>query len=247
VVDPYGIEKVNPIPWASDIVGPMKRLNKVEKVGSSIYGETWSDLLLRALGENQLLYDAFTQTTLSASFSWSNYLSLQFEAISKLIKNKGVRGVDRDVFYVETGGFDTHSDMISALNDRAIEINDSLGSFVAEMKAQGRWNDVVVVYVSEFARTLIPNTSSGSDHAWGGNYFVAGGNLTGGKVLGQYVTDYTESNPNIFNPGIVIPTTSWDQVWEPIAKWYGITKESDLDYVLPSRKNFAGPLNGMFA
>ena len=161
VVDPYGIEKVNPIPWASDVVGPIKRLNKLEKIGSSIYGETWSDLLLRALGENQLLYDAFTQTTLNASFTDSNYLSIQFEAVSKLIKNKNVRGIDRDVFYVETGGFDTHSNMISELDNRATEINDALGSFVMEMNAQGRWNDVVVVFVSEFARTLIPNTSSG--------------------------------------------------------------------------------------
>ena len=76
---------------------------------------------------------------------------------------------------------------------------------------------------------------------------MAGGSLTGGKVLGKFIDDFTENNGLIFNPGIVIPTTSWDQVWEPIAKWYGITKESDLDYVLPSRKNFAGPLNGMFA
>jgi uncharacterized protein (DUF1501 family) len=94
---------------------------------------------------------------------------------------------------------------------------------------------------------LTPVRSSSSDHAWGGNYFITGGNVTGGKVLGNYITDYTESNSLIFNPGIVIPTTAWDQVWEPIAKWYGITNESDLDYVIPARKNFAGPLVGMFA
>ena len=160
VVDPHGIEKVNPIPWTSDIVGSIKRLNKVEKIGSNMYGETWSDLLHRALGENQLLSDAFTKTTLSSKFS-DSYLSLEFEAVSKLIKNKDVRGVDRDVFYVERGGFDTHADMVSILSNQANEVNDALGSFVAEMKAQDRWNDVVIVLVSEFARTLIPNTSSG--------------------------------------------------------------------------------------
>ncbi len=85
-----------------------------------------------------------------------------------------------------------------------------------------------------------------SDHGWGGNYFVAGGGVNGGKVLGQYISDFTEINPLIFNPGIVIPTTSWEQVWEPIAKWYGITSEEDLDYVLPLRKQFSGPLTGMF-
>ena len=144
VVDPYAIEKVNPIPWASDIIGPIKRLNKLERIGSSIYGKTWSDLLLRALGENQLLYDAFTQTSLNTT-----------------LKNKNIRGVDRDVFYVEAYGFDTHSNMITDLADRGNEINDALGSFATEMKAQGRWDEIILFFVSEFARTLIPNTSSG--------------------------------------------------------------------------------------
>lgn len=86
-----------------------------------------------------------------------------------------------------------------------------------------------------------------SDHAWGGNYWVAGGSVDGGKVLGEYINDFTENSPLMTgSSGIVIPTTSWDQVWEPIVRWYGITKESDLDYILPSRKNFVGPLTGMF-
>jgi len=161
VVDPNGIQKVNPIPWASNITDPLKRLNKIEKIGSSLYGETWSDLLLRALGENQLLYDAFTQTTLETSFSSNNYMSLQYAAVSKLIKNKGIRGVDRDVFYVDLGSYDSHANMLSSLDSLTNTVNEALSSFVTEMKAQGRWNDVVVVFVSEFARTLIPNTSSG--------------------------------------------------------------------------------------
>jgi uncharacterized protein (DUF1501 family) len=125
-----------------------------------MFGKTWSDQLFRALGENQLLYDAFTTTNLNTAFPDTG-LSIQFEAISKMIKSKNARGVDREVFYVDWGGFDTHADMLTALNDRAVEMNDALGSFVTEMKAQGRWNDVVVLFVSEFARTLIPNTSSG--------------------------------------------------------------------------------------
>jgi uncharacterized protein (DUF1501 family) len=163
VVDPNGIEKVNPIPWATNIDPIMKKLNKREKLGSSIYGRTWSDLLFRALGENQLLYDAFTNSILNTTFpnTPNTGLSLQFQAVSKLIKSKTARGVDRDVFYVETGGFDTHSDMLTKLEVLVNEINGALGSFVSEMKAQGRWDDVVVLFVSEFARTLNPNTSRG--------------------------------------------------------------------------------------
>lgn len=45
IVNPSGVEKFNPIPWAPDVIKPIKRLNKMEKVGSNIFGETWSDLL----------------------------------------------------------------------------------------------------------------------------------------------------------------------------------------------------------
>jgi uncharacterized protein (DUF1501 family) len=159
-VEPNSIEKFNPMPWAVNIDPLIKKMNKREKLGSNIYGRTWSDQLFRALGENQLLYDAFTNTNLDTNFPATD-LSLQFQTISKLIKTKTTRGVDRDAFYVEIGGFDTHSDMIDVLNRKAIVINEAFHSFVSEMKAQGRWNDVVVLFVSEFARTLIPNTSKG--------------------------------------------------------------------------------------
>jgi uncharacterized protein (DUF1501 family) len=161
-MDPRGIKKFNPIPWApKQIIGQIKQLNKIEQFGSSVYGKTWSDLLLRALGENQLLFDAFNGTNLKTVFSQENDLSRQFEGVSKVIKNRFTRGVDRDVFYVETGNFDTHASMNSVLHDRVIAINEAFGSFVMEMKSQGRWDDLVVVFVSEFARTLVPNSSGG--------------------------------------------------------------------------------------
>jgi uncharacterized protein (DUF1501 family) len=45
-------------------------------------------------------------------------------------------------------------------------MNTSLQAFTTEMKAQGTWDDVTIVMVSEFARTLTGNTGAGSDHAW---------------------------------------------------------------------------------
>lgn len=43
-------------------------------------------------------------------------------------------------------------------------MNVGLNSFTSEMKAQGAWDDVTIVMVSEFARTLPGNTGAGSDH-----------------------------------------------------------------------------------
>lgn len=79
-----------------------------------------------------------------------------------------------------------------------------------------------------------------SDHAWGGNYFYAGGSVTGKRILGKYPSDLTSNSQLRFDPGVVIPTTSWDEFWELVAKWYGITADPDLTKVLPNRKAFTG-------
>lgn len=46
-------------------------------------------------------------------------------------------------------------------NSRAVDLNGSIQSFIDEMKLQGLWNDVTVIAVTEFARTLTENTGSG--------------------------------------------------------------------------------------
>ena len=35
---------------------------------------------------------------------------------------------------------------------------------------------------SEFGRTLMPNSSGGTDHAWGSHHFIVGGAVVGGNV-----------------------------------------------------------------
>lgn len=46
-------------------------------------------------------------------------------------------------------------------------LNNALGEFWRELKIQRNADKVVLVAVSEFARTLTPNTGGGSDHGWG--------------------------------------------------------------------------------
>lgn len=73
--------------------------------------------------------------------------------------------------------------------------------------------------------------------AWGGHYFITGGSIAGKKILGSY-PDRLDGGDLIFEPGICIPTTPWDSVWNSVAQWLGITNASDLDTVLPNRKSF---------
>lgn len=69
---------------------------------------------------------------------------------------------------------------------------------------------------SEFGRTVTPNSSGGSDHGWGGNYFVMGGQIKGGRVLGKHPMNYNSNNPHITGRGAWIPTTSNEAMWVSI-------------------------------
>ena len=89
------------------------------------------------------------------------------------------------------------------------EKDAGLKEFAAEMKTNNLWDSVTVVITSEFSRTLRGNAANGTDHAWGGNYFIAGGSVKGKQILGEYPSDLTTSGSLVFSPGIVIPTTPW--------------------------------------
>ena len=251
VVSPNGYAKFNPITdnpvgnsnkeFGHDVTESVKELNGATTAGSTFYGDSWSDKLLLALSENSLLYEKLQHATVTAKFP-STHIGNQMATIAKLMKTKDDRGKDRDVFFAELGGFDMHFDIAAPLRSAFKYVDESLVAFSDEMKIQGIWDQVTVVYVSEFARTLFGNTGNGSDHAWGGNYFVAGGAIDGGKILGTYPDDLTNDSPIIFQPGIVIPTTPWEAVWNSIAQWFGITDEIGLGIVLPNREKLADKL-----
>lgn len=70
----------------------------------------------------------------------------------------------RDIFFVEQGGWDTHENIKIDLDRLTSEVNTALQSFTTEIKSQGAWDDVTIIMLSEFARTLTGNTGAGSDH-----------------------------------------------------------------------------------
>ena len=44
-------------------------------------------------------------------------------------------------------------------------MDSAIKAFVSEMKSQGIWNDITLVSLSDFGRTLTSN-GEGTDHAW---------------------------------------------------------------------------------
>ena len=108
VSDPFDYQLFNPMTWSQPLWDTIKNLNKVAKLGSGLFADTWSNLLLQALGENSILYDAISTTSLDTPFP-DDDLGSQLKTIAKLVKSKDIRGADRDIFYAKFGSFDTVS------------------------------------------------------------------------------------------------------------------------------------------
>ncbi len=208
--------------------------NLTQYVSESIFAETYSDALFNSLLKSESLGSMLSKANLSTTFGNSG-AEQQFAQVAKLIKMLPVQEkVERAVFFTQTGGFDTHNtfDLAPTLSP----IDTALGKFAQEMKAQGRWDDVVVISASDFARTLASN-GKGTDHAWGGNHFVAGGKVNGGRILGQYPATLTDEGELSLGRGRLIPTTPFEAVWKGIAEWFGVTP-AQMAEVLPNAANF---------
>ena len=91
--------------------------------------------------------------------------------------------------FVDVGGWDTHVGQGGAqgyLAGRLGELGRGLAGFADEI-GPADWNDTVVVVISEFGRTFHENGGKGTDHGHGTVYWVLGGRVAGGQVLGDEV------------------------------------------------------------
>ena len=91
--------------------------------------------------------------------------------------------------FVDVGGWDTHVNQGAAtgyLADRLGELGRGIGGFCEEIGPTA-WRDTVVVVISEFGRTFRENGDRGTDHGHGSVYWVLGGGLNGGRIVGEQV------------------------------------------------------------
>ena len=151
-------------------------------------------------------------------------------------------GAVRQTFFVNSGGWDHHSNTLASQAAMLPEIDAALGAFWQQLVALGIADKVTIFSASDFGRTLTSN-SQGSDHAWGGNAYVVGGSVVGQKIYGAYpgLAVNPETGPEI-NPldtgrGRLIPTTSCDEFFAEMALWLGVPASS-LPLILPNIGNF---------
>lgn len=138
---------------------------------------------------------------------------------------------------IRSPAWDHHKDLLPRLKGSFRGLNRELRNLIAELKASGVWDNVVIIQTSDFARTLAPNNGGGTDHGYGGISFIAGGGVKGKRILGEYPSDFRNEMINA-GRGRLIPTMPWDSPFNAIAEWMGVNSEDGMDRVVPSRHNF---------
>jgi len=207
-------------------------------VSSSLFADTHNEILTRSLRRSESVHRMLKNVKLSQDFG-TDKLSMQFKQVAKIISARRDISTERSAFYVEHTGFDHHSNLRDSLISKFSDINAALTSFTAELKHLGEWENVVVVTASDFGRTLTSN-GMGTDHAWGGNMFVVGGAVDGGKILGNFPARLGADTELNVGRGRILPTLSWEALWHGVAEWMGVQPDQ-METVLPNIEKFPAP------
>jgi len=114
------------------------------------------------------------------------------------------RGIGTRVFYVTTGGFDTHSGQaVNAANGAYFNLmatlNDGLIAFYNDLKNQGLLEDTLIVSFSEFGRRISENGSQGTDHGSASVMLAMGGRVNGGLYGTAANLNTDPANPTLEN------------------------------------------------
>ena len=95
--------------------------------------------------------------------------------------------VGLEVAFVDIDGWDTHLAQGGAHGQMALQLRElarGIRAFVDDLGS--RMEDVVLVTMSEFGRTVAENGAGGTDHGHGNCMLVIGGGVGGGRVLGEW-------------------------------------------------------------
>lgn len=185
--------------------------------------------------------------TLSGSLQ-ENPLAKQLQMVARLISMSQGLGVRRQVFFVSMSGFDTHDNQNQKHAELMARLDHAVGYFYSTVENLGLAEKVTAFTASEFGRTFTSN-GDGTDHGWGGHQLVFGGAVNGGRLFGQFPeigrmnsnNTFFDSSRDQLRNGVLLPTTSVDQMAFALGRWFGVSS-SDLIDVLPNVSRFdTGP------
>jgi len=175
-----------------------------------------------------------------------NQLAAQLQEVAQIIQVRSALGLSRQIFFVSLGGFDTHGAQLATQNKLLFQLDQSLSAFYHATVELGIPQQVLTYTMSDFARTFQPDSTDGSDHAWGSHHLVMGGAVAGGDFYGTWPTLALGGPSDATNQGRWIPTTALDQYGATLAQWFGVPT-ANLPSVFPNLKNFPNQTLGFIS
>ncbi len=179
-----------------------------------------------------------TVTTYVPSLTYpNNGLGQALRAVAGAI----YRGLGTKVFWVQTGGYDTHATQNTNAANAGYSnlmgtIDGALTAFYTDMRNQGLLNDVLIVQFSEFGRRISENGSQGTDHGAAGLMMALGGSVNGG-IYGT-APNLQPGNPTLENNSAdVTHETDFRAVYARVLdNWLGVDSAQILngDYRKPN-------------
>jgi uncharacterized protein (DUF1501 family) len=144
-----------------------------------------------------------------------------------------VRGIGTRVYWVQTGGYDTHSGQGTnggAYTNLMATLNDGLFAFYNDLRNQGLLNDTLILQFSEFSRRISENGSGGTDHGAAGIMMAIGGAVRGGLYGTAPSLQPDPANPTLENnAGDVRYETDFRSVYARVLDgWLGADSVSVL-------------------
>ncbi len=170
----------SPIPAGGSPVAPSKGFEL-------LYEQSASELLRRGAGEafeaSELLQAVTRENRGRRTGYPASPLGEALRQVAAVIR----ADVGLEVAFAETGGWDTHvrqGAVEGSFARRAEDLARSIAAFWEDLGA--RRDDVVLLTMTEFGRTVAENGSGGTDHGHGSCMFVLGTRVDGGKVHGRF-------------------------------------------------------------
>jgi uncharacterized protein (DUF1501 family) len=165
----------------------------------------------------------------------------QGDGLSQALKDVAgaiVAGLGTRIFWVQIGGFDTHSNQqVNAANTGYAGLMNNLSSslltFYTDLKNHGLLQDTLIIQFSEFGRRINENGSpgtAGTDHGAAGLMMAIGGSVRGGLYGTAADLNPVGSNPTLENNGNdVTYETDFRSVYaRVIDNWLGADSTSIL-------------------
>lgn len=158
--------------------------------------------------------------------------------IAQLINGRAATEASRQLFYCSTGNFDTHGSQLATHASLLSDLDSSLGAFVAALQEIGMLQNVLIVTVSDFGRTMQSNSSLGSDHGWGNHQLILGGGLPGQRLIGSLPDFDLGGSQDYTGQGVWIPSIATQQVAGGIAGWFGLSS-AQIANIFPNLASFS--------